>query len=499
MTDDDGRGSRRPAGRPTGPGRGPLQAAPLRGDGSSLDDIPASGRTGARRSWLRDVVDEAARRSPARLALTVFAAVIAVFVALLCLPFATATGDRAPFVDALFTGVSAVCVTGLTTVDTATYWSGFGQAVILAGIKVGGLGILTLASLLGLAVSRRLGLAQRLVAQSEVRASRLSEVGALLRVVVVTSTAIEVVVAAVLFPRFLLEREGVGKALWHAVFYAVSAFNNAGFAVHEGGLTRWAGDAWILLPIAVAVFAGSLGFPVVLVLVRGWRRPAAWPVHTKLTLATTSLLLVVSVVAIGAFEWANPATLGALDPGARVLSAVFEGTMPRSGGFSTVDVGQMNETTWLFQDVLMFIGGGSASTAGGIKVGTLAVLVLAAVAEARGDKDIEAYGRRIPATSVRLAVTVLLAGLGIVLIATLGLLAITGDRLDRVLFEVISAFATCGLSTGLTGDLQRDGGKYLLAALMYVGRTGTVTLAAALALRERSRAFRLPEERPIVG
>jgi Trk-type K+ transport system membrane component len=457
-----------------------------------------------RRGWVQARIDEAARRSPARLALGVFAAVIAVFVALLSLPAATATGQRAPFVDALFTGVSAVCVTGLTTVDTATYWSGFGQAVILGGIKVGGLGILTIASLLGLAVSRRLGLAQRLVAQSEIKASRLSEVGSLLRIVVVTSTSIEVAVAAVLFPRFLTlddgDSEGTLEALWHSVFYAVSAFNNAGFVVHEGGLTRWVGDPWLTLPIAAAVFAGSLGFPVVLVLVRAWRRPATWPVHTKLTLTTTTLLLGVSILLIGAFEWTNPQTLGALEPGTRVLAAVFEGAMPRSGGFATVDVSQMNETTWLVQDVLMFIGGGSASTAGGIKVGTLAVLTLAAVAEARGDRDIEAFGRRIPSASVRLAVTVLLAGLTIVLVATLALLAITGETLDKVLFEVISAFATCGLSTGLTSDPDLpDGAKYLLAVLMYVGRTGTVTLAAALALRERGRAFRLPEERPIVG
>ena len=465
-------------------------------------DVRDGDRTsGAELGWLRARIDEAARRSPARLALGVFAGVIAVFVALLSVPAATASGQRAPFVDALFTGVSAVCVTGLTTVDTATYWSGFGQAVILVGIKVGGLGILTLASLLGLAVSRRLGLAQRLVASSEVKASRLSEVGSLLRVVIITSTAIEAVVAAVLFPAFLGKGDSVGRAAWHSVFYALSAFNNAGFVVHEGGLVRWVADPWICLPIAAAVFAGSLGFPVVLVLVRSWRRPAGWPVHTKLTLVTTTVLLVVSIVLIGAFEWNNPATLGALDPGARVLATVFQGAMPRSGGFATVDVAQMNETTWFVQDVLMFIGGGSASTAGGIKVGTLAVLVLAAVAEARGDRDIEAFGRRIPFTSVRLAVTVLLAGLAIVLVATLALLTLEPrTRLDEALFEVISAFATCGLSTGLTmREDFSDPAKYLLALLMYVGRTGTVTLAAALALRERGRAFRLPEERPIVG
>jgi potassium uptake TrkH family protein len=443
-------------------------------------------------------VDQAARRSPARLALAVFALVILLFTVLLSLPFATASGGRAPLADTVFTATSAVCVTGLVTVDTATYWSGFGQAVILAGMKVGGLGILTLASLLGLAVSRRLGLAQRIIAASETKATRLNEVGSLLRIVILTSSAIEAVVAAVLFPRFLLEGEGPLRALWHAVFYAISAFNNAGFVVHEGGIVRWGTDPWVTLPIAAAVFIGSLGFPVVLVLTSGWRRPVEWPLHVKLTLVTTTILLVLSVVAILAFEWNNPRTFGALDLRGKALAGVFAGVMPRSGGFATVDVGQMYETTWLLHDLLMFIGGGSASTAGGIKVGTLAVLVLAAVAEARGDNDVEAFGRRIPSATVRLAVTVLLAGLTIVMVATLALLALTGMRLDQVLFEVISAFATVGLSTGITDDLP-DSAKYLLSLLMYTGRTGTVTLAAALALRESSKLFRMPEERPIVG
>jgi Trk-type K+ transport system membrane component len=181
-----------------------------------------------------------------------------------------------------------------------------------------------------------------------------------------------------------------------------------------------------------------------------------------------------------------------------VLNVVFLAVMPRSGGFSTVHVGDMSETTWLVTDLLMFIGGGSASTAGGIKVGTFAVLVLATIAEARGDRDIEVFGRRIAEGSLRLAVTVLLAGIGLVVVATLALLSITSRPLDVVLFEVISAFSTCGLSTGLTAELP-DSGKYLLTALMFLGRTGTMTLAAALALRERRRVIRLPEERPVVG
>ena len=172
--------------------------------------------------------------------------------------------------------------------------------------------------------------------------------------------------------------------------------------------------------------------------------------------------------------------------------------MPRSGGFSTVDVGEMHEGTWLLMDALMFVGGGSASTAGGIKVTTLAVMLLAILAEGRGDKDVEAYGRRIPREALQVAIAVSLVSATLVLVSSLLLLAMTGLTLDRVLFEVISAFATCGLSTGITADLP-DGAKYVLTVLMFIGRTGTMTLAAALALRNRRRVIRLPEERPIIG
>ncbi len=470
------------AGDPRTRGRSPL----LPSDATFFDRVRAR-------------VDEIGRNSPARLALSVFALVIAIVTALLSLPAATNSGQRAPFVDALFTATSAVCVTGLVTVDTATYWSLFGEIVIIVGIKVGGLGVITLAALLGLAVSRRLGLTGRLLAANETKAQRLGEVGTLLRVVIGTSLAIEAVLAVALFPRFLTRGENVTESLWHAVFYAVSAFNSAGFVSHPNGLPGGAvGDWWLCLPLVVGVFVGGLGFPVLVALGRSWRHPSRWGLHTQLTLTTTVLLALASIVLIGAFEWANPATLGGLGTGDRLIATLFAAVMPRSGGFSTLDVSSMEGTTLLATDALMFVGGGSASTAGGIKVTTLAVLFLAVVAEARGNTDVEAFGRRIPAATLRLSVTVLLAGATLVLVACLALEAITAEPLERVLFEVISAFATCGLSTGLSAELP-DVGKYLLTALMFMGRTGTMTLAAALALRERPRLFRLAEERPIVG
>lgn len=446
----------------------------------------------------RELIDRLARHSPARLAVTVFAAVISLFTLLLMAPWATTSGKSAPFIDALFTATSAVCVTGLVVVPTGTYWSTYGQVVILVGIKIGGLGVMTLASILGMAVSRRIGLTQKLLTASETKTTRLGEVGSLVRVVIITSTTIELTIALLLLPRFVVLEESFGEAAWHGLFYGISAFNNAGFIPTAEGLTPYVGDWMLLMPIIIGVFIGSLGFPVILNVMRNRRRASKWSLHTKLTLSTSAILVVVAVVLFAAFEWTNAKTLGPLSLNEKVLASLFAGVMPRSAGFSTIDINGMHESSWLITDALMFVGGGSASTAGGIKVTTLAVMLLAIVSEARGDRDLEAFGRRVPRETLRLAVAVSFIGATTVLVSSLLLLEITGWTLDVILFETISAFATVGLSTGVTADLP-TAGKYVLVVLMFIGRTGTMTLAAALALRDRRRVIRYPEERPIIG
>jgi Trk-type K+ transport system membrane component len=446
----------------------------------------------------RERLDRLARQLPVRLAIGTFVAAIGIFTVLLSMPWATASGHRAPFVDALFTATSAVCVTGLVTVPTGTYWSTAGQVAILAAIALGGLAVMTIASVLALAVSRRIGLTQRLIADSEMKTRRLGEIGSLVRAVVVTSTTLEIAIALLIVPRLRILGESDGQAAWHGIFYAVSAVNNAGFVPTADGLTPYVSDWWVLMPLIIGVFIGSLGLPVILELSRNLRNPRRWTLHTKLTLVTSVTLAVAGSVLVAAFEWTNPHTLGRLSGSARMLASLFAGVMPRSGGFSTVAVGQMHQGTWLVDDALMFVGGGSASTAGGIKVTTLAVMILAIVAEARGDRDVEAFGRRVPREALQVAIAVTLVSATVVLVACLLLLAITGWTLDRVLFEVVSAFSTTGLSTGLTGQLP-VAGKYIVTVLMFIGRVGTMTFAGALALRNRRRIIRLPEERPIIG
>lgn len=446
---------------------------------------------------IRDRVDMVAEKSPARLVLLVFASIIAIVTALLQLPIATADGTRAPFVDSLFTATSAVCVTGLVTVDTATYWSTFGQAVIIVGVGIGGLGVMTLASILALAVSRHIGLTQRLLTANETK-TRLGDVGTLIRAVIITSLVVEGGIALVLFPRFLAIEDSVGSALWHSIFMALSVFNNAGFVILPEGLTAHVGDWWMSLPIVLGSILGALGFPVLMNIARRWRNPRRWALHTKLTLTTYGLLSLGTLIMIPALEWRNQSTFGPLSISEKILASLVLSVNARSSGLATIDPGQMRESTWFFQDALMFVGGGTASTAGGIKVTTLAVLVLAIVAEARGDRDIEVFRRRIPPQTVRLAVAVAFIGATLVGVATLSLLIISDFSLNEVLYEVISAFATVGLTTGITPALP-DAGKYVLVLLMFAGRIGTMTVAAALALRSNLRVIRMPEERPSVG
>lgn len=436
---------------------------------------------------------------PTKVITTGFGTVIALGTFLLSLPVMTEFGERAHFVDALFTATSAVCVTGLITVDTGGHWSTAGEVVILGLIQVGGLGILTLATLFALVVNRRLGLRAQLVAQAETKTLRLSDVRRVVRNVVIFSLASEVVVAAILTARFMIGyRESFGAALYSGVFHSISAFNNAGFSLHVDSLMRYVADPWISLTICAAFIVGGLGFPVVFELARSWRRPREWSVLTRITVSTTVMLLVIGTFVLIVAEHDNPRTLGALSGPAKLLAGFFAAASPRTAGFNTIDVAAMTTEGWFFTDFLMFIGGGSAGTAGGIKVTTFGLLAFVMWAEMRGEHRVNVGRRRVPESNHRQALAIVLLSIGAIALCTFVLLGMTSHPLDRVLFEVVSAFGTVGLSTGITADLPRAA-HVLIAVLMFAGRIGPLTLASALALRERERRYELPEERTIVG
>ncbi len=458
------------------------------------------GPSGIRGTYRRvtAAISRFAGASPSRTALLVFMLVVAFFTALLSLPVMSRSGEVTPLHDSLFVATSAVSVTGLTPVNTAEHWSFLGQLVILLAIQLGGLGILSMAALLTLAVSRRLGVRSKLVTQEGMTTGQLGEVGTLLRVVLATTFTLEGILALVLVPRFIEHTDGFWEGVWNGVFYSISAFNNAGFTIHPDGLLPYIHDPFIVWALMIGVFVGALGFPVVMVLHKYRWNYHRWNLHTKLTVEMTLALLVIGALLVAVFEWSNPRTLGQFELGERIQFSLFASVMTRSGGFDVYTIDHQFPETLLLMDALMFVGGGSASTAGGIKVTTLAVMFLAIVAEARGDKDVTAHGRTIAPEAMRVAISVLALAATLVLVATMALVAISGESLQRPLFEAISAFGTSGLSTGLSGELPPSG-KYVLAALMFAGRVGTITFASALALRQRRNLYRYPEERPIIG
>lgn len=442
-------------------------------------------------------LDQWMRRRPGLLVVAGFAGAILVGTLLLLLP-ATATRPTT-VLEALFTATSAVCVTGLVVVDTATHWTPLGQVVVLLLIQAGGLGIMTLATLLGLVIQRRLGLGSRLVAAASTRSVGTGDVRSVLLGVARVTLLVEGVVAALLAVRFAAAYDmTLGTALWQGVFHSVSAFNNAGFGLYSDNLVPFVVDPWVCLPLVVAVVVGGLGFPVLFELRREHRRPRRWSIHTRITLLMTGALLVGGWAFMLAAEWGNPATLGPLSTPGKLLAGFVAGVMPRTAGFNSLDIGAMDDGTLLGTDVLMFIGGGSAGTAGGIKVTTFAVLLVVIWSELRGDPDATILDRRMTPAIQRQALAVALLSVAAVIVPTVVITATSDLSLDQTLFEVVSAFATVGLSTGITADLA-PWHQLLLVALMFAGRLGPVSLGAALAVRERQRLFRLPEGAPLVG
>lgn len=446
---------------------------------------------------LRQVVS--ATSSPVRLVPLAFLAVIAIGTLLLMLPIATTEAARAPFITALFTATSAVCVTGLIVVDTPTYWSGFGQVVILALFQIGGFGIMAAATLLGLTLGRGFRLSDRLRTQVERSYFSVSDARSVLRLILIVTVVVESALAVALTLRFhLFHDQPLHTAAWHGVFHAVSAFNNAGFSTFSDSLVSFATDWLVLGPIMIAIVLSSLGFPVLHEL-RG-RRAAnvPWTLHTKITVIGTLVLLLLGFLAVAFAEWRNDATLGPLSVGDKILNSLFQSVTTRTTGFNTIDIGAMREETLAVTYILMFIGGGSAGTAGGIKITTFVLLGVVVWSEARGERDAALFGRRVNPAIERQALAVALLSFTLVWLGTLAILAMTDHPLSAVLFETISAFATVGLSTGITNQLPPSA-ELVLIALMFIGRVGTITVVAALASHRGKATFRYPEERPIVG
>lgn len=441
--------------------------------------------------------------SPAVSLLILFAVLITAGTLLLMLPAAATSGEATRFIDALFTATSAACVTGLVVLDTANHWSPFGQVVIMLLIQLGGFGIMAGSTLLLFLFLRRTTLRDRVLVQESLGGMQLGSVTTLVKRIAIFTIVCEVVGAVILSIAFMAGPEAGPRwhpqGIWWGVFHAISAFNNAGFDLTGGfqSLIPFRDDWVVLLTHGLLLVLGGLGFAIVgdAIVRRRWSRMA---LETKLVLVTTIGLLVGGTVLIGLIEWTNPLTLGAMPPEQRILNAFFESATLRTAGFTALDTGALLESTLFIVMALMFIGGASGSTAGGIKVNTFAVLLIAIVSTVRGEPSATAFGRRIKHAIVYRALAVLILSIGFVFLIGLGLTLTSEATFVQTLFEAFSAFGTVGASTGITPELS-DPARLITTFAMFVGRLGPLTLVLALAARAHPVSYRPAVESVRIG
>lgn len=441
-----------------------------------------------------------------------FLAVITVGTILLMLPFSTSNGSWNDPIVALFTSTSAVCVTGHIVVDTGTYFSTWGQVFILALIQIGGLGYMTATTFLFLVFGRRFGLRDKIALQQALDRTGMQGSAQVIRSVVATTLIFEITGIFLLLLVFVPEH-GLDRGLWLAIFHSISAFNNAGFSLFEDNLIGYQSSVLLNLVIPGLIIFGGIGYEVIFELYLWLRGSLAFrrnhligepdrlvlSLNFKVAISTTLVLLGIGTITIFLTELSNPGTLGSMNLGTQVLAAWFQAVTPRTAGFNTIDIGEMTTATLFITIALMFIGGSPGGTAGGIKTTTLRVLTSSTKAILQGKEEVLLYKRQVPIPLLLKAVGVLVGSVATVVISTT-LIALTDPEVGfiQVLFEVVSAFGTVGLSTGITAGLS-PAAKLTLVAMMYTGRVGVLLLMGALLGDPRPSAVRYPEEDMLVG
>ncbi|GBG55119.1 K+ transporter Trk [Sporomusaceae bacterium FL31] len=426
-----------------------------------------------------------------------FAGLILVGAILLMTPLASTTGQSLSFIDALFTSTSAVCVTGLAVVDTGTYFSLFGQIVLISLVQVGGLGIMTMATLMALIMRKKIQLRERLIMQEGMNQLTFAGIVRLTKYVIQATLAIELIGGTVLaahwYPEYGLK--GIYFGYWHAI----SSFCNAGFDLLDGyqSLTLYVDDITVNLTIGLLIILGGIGFTV---LADIWenRKFDALSLHTKVVLVTSALLIFIGTIMIFILEYSNSSTLGELSLKGKIIGSYFQAISPRSAGYNTVSIADLRPATLLFIIMLMFIGASPASTGGGVKITTFAVLTAAIWALIRGKKDAELFQRRIPQGIIYKSFAVVFIASALIIFVAMMLSISESFPFLNILFEVVSAFGTVGLSTGITSSLT-DTGKLWISLTMFAGRVGPVTLALALAMRTKKSTIQYPEGKITIG
>ena len=423
--------------------------------------------------------------------------------ALLVLPISARSGEFTPLADALFTATSATCVTGLVVHDTYLYWSPFGQVVILLLIQVGGLGLVTFATFFNLAMGKKMGLRGMDVAKESLNTDSFGDVRALVRTIFAVTFGVEALGALVLALAFA-PRYGLLEGIAKGIFVSVSAFCNAGFDLMGceapySSLMTFSASPLVLLTVSALIVTGGLGFVVWRDVAR-WRRTRHLELHTKVVLTMTALLLALGTLAFLASEWNNPGTLGGMPLYQKLLGGFFQSVTVRTAGFNAIDQAAMTDLSKLFAIAFMFIGAAPAGTGGGIKVTTLAVIVMTVFCVMRGESDTVIFGRKVEYKAVYKALALFLLALCLVVISSMVIhfaLDSQANAID-IIYEEVSAFATVGLSAGITGQLS-GASRMVLILSMFLGRVGPISLAVSLTVAGSGRREVLPTGKILIG
>jgi len=443
---------------------------------------------------------EALKKNPYMVFIVAFAVIILIGAILLNLPLASQNGRSIGFIDALFTATSATCVTGLAVVNTAEHWTIFGKIVILLLIQMGGLGVMTMSAMISFFLGKKISLKTRVLIMEERNVDELQGVVRLTKSILVYTFLVELV-GAILLSFVFVKDYGIVEGIAFSIFHSISSFCNAGFDLTGNSMINYVDNPIITFTISSLIIIGGIGYFVFWDIYdsKSFKRLT---LHSKLVIIISSVLLIVGFILVFALEFNNIDTIGNLDLSGKIQASIFQSVVPRTAGFNSIEIGSLRMPTVMVMIILMFIGGSSASTAGGIKVTTLGVILVSIYNFVKGKRDIEIFMKRIEYTTVIKAVSIVGIAVFLINVVTF-ILTLTEinkgfDYLD-MLFETISAFATVGLSRGLTPELSNIG-RILLSIVMFVGRLGPLTVAFAFLKQHKNIGnYMYPEGKIIIG
>lgn len=437
------------------------------------------------------------QKSIAKQVLIGFAAVILAGSIILSLPQMTVSGDIS-YIDALFTSTSAICVTGLIVQDTPTYFTDLGKIIILLFIQIGGLGIMTIGSIFGLMLGRKIHVRDKFYLRSSFGPKHSFSAGKFFMLIAAITFTIEfigfLIMAVIFYFKYSYTILGSMSA---SLFHTISAFNNAGFALYSNSLEAFGHDIPLNLLFMVLIFLGGIGFPVISEIIT-YRRIRHFSLHAKIVLYTSAFLIVAGTIMFFLMEFKNPLTIGDKPLYAQIFTSLFQSVTARTAGFNTTSIASLNPSTLFFLSLLMFIGASPGGTGGGIKTTTFVTVTAAGFSSIRGRNRVNLFKRRLPDSAIYRALTLTLTAIALIIFSTIGLLIFEKCSFGAALFEAISAFGTVGLSTGITGTLTLPG-KIILILSMFIGRIGIVTLSVAIAFRSSVSKISYPEDTITIG